>query len=131
MTYQEKKNDNSGGSRGASPSQYFFIFMQLSGKIGQILGDAPFCEILDPPLENYDTNKNSKTTNATYWAFISVNKARQDNLPIRISWKKLIFNDYRPRRYQFIYHISTSFLTGQMEIFAYIWSLYKNTISEM
>ena len=51
---------HSGGSRGhegyAPPAQHFFIFMQFSGKIGQIICwrpskvSAPLGEILDPPL---------------------------------------------------------------------------------
>ena len=52
--------DLRGGARDAPLAQNFFIFMQFSGKIGQIIGWRPplwawrplLWEILDPPLWN-------------------------------------------------------------------------------
>ena len=42
--------DLKGASRDAPPAQNFFIFMQFSGKIGQIIGWCPHFGLASPPL---------------------------------------------------------------------------------
>ena len=57
LDFYDSRQNTSGGSKGAqktpAPSaQNFFIFMQFSGKIGQIIGWRPPLGLAPPPLGN-------------------------------------------------------------------------------